>query len=301
MIKPGFRERFAEQHAMGIRTVMITGDNPLTAAAIAAEAGVDDFLAEATPEMKLDYIRREQAGGRLVAMCGDGSNDAPALAQADVGGDELRNPGGEGGREPDRPRQRPDQADRGGDGGQAVADLARGVDHVHYPLAMTGIAQGIAPASANGSLIERDGKTIGSALIAQGFAGAGYLHPRPSAADHGAMPSGTSNLGPTSTELAAAAAGRRAAWQAADGGTAPVDAGTSSGSGLDPHVSPGNARGQAARIAAARGVPVAEVLRIIRDHAETRWLGLHGEPRVNVLLVNLALDAALPLPPADGD
>ncbi|RDD68818.1 potassium-transporting ATPase subunit KdpB [Paracoccus versutus] len=85
MIKPGVRERFAELRAMGIRTVMITGDNPLTAAAIAAEAGVDDFLAEATPEMKLDYIRREQAGGRLVAMCGDGSNDAPALAQADVG------------------------------------------------------------------------------------------------------------------------------------------------------------------------------------------------------------------------
>jgi K+-transporting ATPase ATPase B chain len=85
IIKPGVRERFAELRAMGIRTVMITGDNPLTAAAIAAEAGVDDFLAEATPEMKLDLIRREQAGGRLVAMCGDGSNDAPALAQADVG------------------------------------------------------------------------------------------------------------------------------------------------------------------------------------------------------------------------
>lgn len=85
VIKPGMRERFAELRAMGIRTVMITGDNPLTAAAIAAEAGVDDFLAEATPEMKLDYIRKEQEGGRLVAMCGDGSNDAPALAQADVG------------------------------------------------------------------------------------------------------------------------------------------------------------------------------------------------------------------------
>ncbi|MDP0928627.1 potassium-transporting ATPase subunit KdpB [Paracoccus onubensis] len=85
VIKPGMRERFAELRAMGIRTVMITGDNPLTAAAIAAEAGVDDFLAEATPEMKLEYIRREQEGGRLVAMCGDGSNDAPALAQADVG------------------------------------------------------------------------------------------------------------------------------------------------------------------------------------------------------------------------
>ncbi len=85
IIKPGVRDRFAELRAMGIRTVMITGDNPLTAAAIAAEAGVDDFLAEATPENKLELIRAEQAKGQLVAMCGDGSNDAPALAQADVG------------------------------------------------------------------------------------------------------------------------------------------------------------------------------------------------------------------------
>ena len=85
IVKPGIRERFAELRRMGIRTVMITGDNPLTAAAIAAEAGVDDFLAEATPEKKLELIRAEQAEGRLVAMCGDGSNDAPALAQADVG------------------------------------------------------------------------------------------------------------------------------------------------------------------------------------------------------------------------
>ncbi len=85
VIKAGVRERFAELRRMGIRTVMITGDNPLTAAAIAAEAGVDDFLAEATPEDKLELIRKEQAGGRLVAMCGDGTNDAPALAQADVG------------------------------------------------------------------------------------------------------------------------------------------------------------------------------------------------------------------------
>lgn len=85
VVKPNIRERFAELRRMGIRTIMITGDNPLTAAAIAAEAGVDDFLAEATPEKKLELIRREQAGGRLVAMCGDGSNDAPALAQADVG------------------------------------------------------------------------------------------------------------------------------------------------------------------------------------------------------------------------
>jgi potassium-transporting ATPase ATP-binding subunit len=85
VVKAGIRERFAELRQMGIRTVMITGDNPLTAAAIAAEAGVDDFLAQATPEDKLDLIRKEQTGGRLVAMCGDGTNDAPALAQADVG------------------------------------------------------------------------------------------------------------------------------------------------------------------------------------------------------------------------
>ncbi|WP_020186569.1 potassium-transporting ATPase subunit KdpB [Methylopila sp. 73B] len=85
IVKGGIRERFSELRAMGIRTVMITGDNPMTAAAIAAEAGVDDFLAEATPEAKLALIRREQEGGKLVAMCGDGTNDAPALAQADVG------------------------------------------------------------------------------------------------------------------------------------------------------------------------------------------------------------------------
>jgi K+-transporting ATPase ATPase B chain len=85
VVKGGMKERFADLRRMGIKTVMITGDNPLTAAAIAAEAGVDDFLAQATPEDKLALIRKEQEGGRLVAMCGDGTNDAPALAQADVG------------------------------------------------------------------------------------------------------------------------------------------------------------------------------------------------------------------------
>ncbi len=85
VVKPGIKERFAALRAMGIRTVMVTGDNPVTAASIASEAGVDDFLAEATPEDKLTYIRKEQFGGRLIAMCGDGTNDAPALAQADVG------------------------------------------------------------------------------------------------------------------------------------------------------------------------------------------------------------------------
>jgi K+-transporting ATPase ATPase B chain len=85
ILKPNMRERFARLRAMGIRTIMITGDNPLTASAIATEAGVDDFLAEATPETKMALIRREQGSGRLVAMTGDGTNDAPALAQADVG------------------------------------------------------------------------------------------------------------------------------------------------------------------------------------------------------------------------
>ncbi|HWG05406.1 MAG TPA: potassium-transporting ATPase subunit KdpB [Beijerinckiaceae bacterium] len=85
VVKPDIKDRFAELRAMGIRTVMVTGDNPVTAAAIASEAGVDDFIAQATPEDKLSYIRKEQQGGRLIAMCGDGTNDAPALAQADVG------------------------------------------------------------------------------------------------------------------------------------------------------------------------------------------------------------------------
>ena len=85
IVKPDIKARFAELRAMGIKTVMVTGDNPLTAAAIASEAGVDDFIAQATPEDKLRYIRKEQQGGRLIAMCGDGTNDAPALAQADVG------------------------------------------------------------------------------------------------------------------------------------------------------------------------------------------------------------------------
>src|SRR6185312_4241490 len=85
VVKPDVKDRFAALRRMGIKTVMITGDNPVTAASIASEAGVDDFIAEATPEDKLRYIRNEQANGRLIAMCGDGTNDAPALAQADVG------------------------------------------------------------------------------------------------------------------------------------------------------------------------------------------------------------------------
>ena len=131
VVKPGMRDRFAQLRAMGIRTVMITGDNPRTAKAIAGEAGVDDFLAEATPEDKLDLIRAEQTGGRMVAMTGDGTNDAPALAAADVGrGHEHRHVGGQGGRQHGRPRLRPDQADRRRGDRQAAADHPRRPDHV---------------------------------------------------------------------------------------------------------------------------------------------------------------------------
>jgi K+-transporting ATPase ATPase B chain len=104
VVKAGMRERFDEMRRMGIRTVMITGDNPLTARAIADEAGVDDFLAEATPEDKMALIKAEQQSGKLVAMTGDGTNDAPALAQADAGGgNEHRHICGQGGREHGRP------------------------------------------------------------------------------------------------------------------------------------------------------------------------------------------------------
>ena len=131
VVKPGIRERFAELRNMGIRTVMVTGDNRVTAAAIATEAGVDDFIAEATPQDKLSYIRKAQAEGRLVAMCGDGTNDAPALAQADVGvAMQTGHPGRARSRQHGRPRQRSDQAHRDRADRQAAADHARLADHV---------------------------------------------------------------------------------------------------------------------------------------------------------------------------
>ena len=130
-VKGGLRERFDRFRAMGIRTVMITGDNPLTAKAIAEEAGVDDFLAEATPEEKLRLIRAEQAKGKLVAMTGDGTNDAPALAQADVAiAMNTGHPGGQGGRQHGGPRLQPDQAAGGGRGRQAAPHDPRLPDHL---------------------------------------------------------------------------------------------------------------------------------------------------------------------------
>ena len=131
VVKPGMRERFDEMRRMGIRTVMITGDNPLTAKAIADEAGVDDFLAEATPEDKLALIRKEQEGGRLVAMTGDGTNDAPGAGPGRRRrGDEHRHVGRERGRQHGRPRLRPDQAHRDRGDRQAVADHPGCADHV---------------------------------------------------------------------------------------------------------------------------------------------------------------------------
>ena len=126
VVKGGIKERFAQLRKMGIRTVMITGDNPLTAAAIAAEAGVDDFMAQATPEDKLQRIREEQSEGRLVAMTGDGTNDAPALAQADVG--VAMNTGTQAAREAGNMvdlDSEPDQADRDRRDRETTADDAR--------------------------------------------------------------------------------------------------------------------------------------------------------------------------------
>ena len=164
-----------------------------------------------------------------------------------------------------------------------------------YPLAVTGIAQLVFPSQANGSLVrDAGGRVVGSALIGQPFAGATYLHPRPSAAGDGydAAASSGSNMGPLNPNLAARVAESAQTIRAEDGpGVIPADAVTTSASGLDPDVSPAYARLQAARIARARGVPVQQVQSIIEAHIEGAFLGFIGQPHVNVLLTNRALDA----------
>ena len=170
-----------------------------------------------------------------------------------------------------------------------------------YPLAMTGLAQAAFPAQANASLMMRDGQIVGSALVAQDFDLPHYAHPRPSANGYDAAASGASNRGPTSAALLADISDRAAAYREVNGTTqVPIDAVTASGSGLDPHVSVENALLQARRIAEARGVPVADVRRVIDALAEGPWLGLFGEAHVNVLRLNLALDDAFPLSPPAG-
>jgi K+-transporting ATPase ATPase C chain len=164
---------------------------------------------------------------------------------------------------------------------------------IAYPLAVTGVSQVVFSGRADGSLFERDGKVVGSRLIGQNFSGPRYFHPRPSAAGDGydAMASSASNLGPTNQDLLKAIEERRAAYRDANGADAPIDALTASGSGLDPDISPANARLQASRVARARALSVAKVLALIDEHTDSRSLGFLGEPGVNVLELNLALDA----------
>jgi potassium-transporting ATPase KdpC subunit len=166
-----------------------------------------------------------------------------------------------------------------------------------YPLLVTGLAQLLFPSRAGGSLVEDGkGRVVGSELVAQGFTAPGYLWPRPSAAgDKGWDPtaSGGSNLGPTSAKLrarVAAEADRLRRENPAALGPVPAELVTTSGSGLDPHLPPAAAHWQAARIAAARGLALDRVQAVIEEATEGRDLGFLGEPRVNVLLVNLALD-----------
>jgi K+-transporting ATPase ATPase C chain len=168
---------------------------------------------------------------------------------------------------------------------------------VVYPLVLTGVAQVAFPGRADGSLIERDGVVVGSRLLGQGFAAARYFQPRPSAAGEGydGAASSASNLGPTNEDLLSAIRERVAAYRelngVAPGDEVPIDAVTASGSGLDPHISPENARLQARRVAEARGIPVERVLDLVEEHTDGRSLGFLGEPGVNVLELNLALDA----------
>ena len=437
IVKGGIRERFAELRRMGIRTVMITGDNPLTAAAIAAEAGVDDFLAQATPEDKLALIR-DGAGQ------GQARGDVRRRHQRRAGagavrcrrGDEHRHDGGARGRQHGRSRQRPDQADRDRRDRQAAADHPRRVDHVldrqrrgqifrdhpgdvrrvlsaagraqhhaaaqpaerdprgdhlqradhhradpagvarravpadrrrqpaapqpadlrrrrhhravhrhqadrprrhrhrpclrnHpmlrqirpaimmivvmtaitglvYPLGMTGLAQLLFPHQANGSLIEQNGKVIGSTLIGQNFAADKYFHGRPSATTepdpkdptktvpvpYAADNSGGSNLGPTNQALVDRVKADAAKLAKENPGTPiPVDLVTTSASGLDPDITPAAALFQVpARRQGAPPRPGPALRALVAEQTHDRVLGILGEKRVNVLELNLALD-----------
>ena len=420
-VKPGMPERFDELRSMGIRTVMITGDNPLTAAAIADEAGVDDFLAEATPEDKMALIKREQAGGNLVAMTGDGTNDAPALAQADVGvamntgtqaakeagnmvdldsnptklieivevgkqllitrgslttfsiandvakyfaiipamfsgvlpaldrlnvmdlaQPELGDPLGGDLQRADHRRPRPAGAARrqvprrGGDGGAAPQPARLRPRRRRRPVRRHQ-ADRRPPHGAGGQVMHTFLRQLRPALVVLAVFTVVVRHRLP-AARHRGRPGRLPRQGQRQPDrarrrgrrqraarpdlhrpavLPPAAVGRRCrrlrrrgqlgleprpaeprparrrcrsgspptaprtAWPPTS--AVPVDAVTASGSGLDPHITVANARLQAARVAAARGMQVADVERLIDEHTDGRTLGVLGEPGVNVV------------------
>jgi K+-transporting ATPase ATPase C chain len=160
-----------------------------------------------------------------------------------------------------------------------------------YPLVVTGIGQALFPQQADGSLIHRDGKVVGSTLLAQRFAGAQWFHARPSQTGYDPSSTFFSNNGPNQVATKDFLAGQAARYRRVEGTTTvPIDAATTSGSGVDPHISPANAAIQAARVARVRGLPLDRVKQLIADHTDGRFLGFVGESGVNVTELNLALE-----------